>query len=77
MGHLVSTENEIELHDFAKKIGLKVDWYQRHGRHPHYDLTTIRALHRAEKAGAKEVTPFKLVKSAWWSRYKNAKENNC
>ncbi len=35
--HLVADHME-ELHHFAAKIGLKLEQFQRHSRHPHYDL---------------------------------------
>lgn len=35
--HLISTCLD-ELHTFAKKIGLKRQWFQQHDKHPHYDL---------------------------------------
>lgn len=28
-----------ELHAFAKRLGLKREWFQNHPMHPHYDLT--------------------------------------
>lgn len=39
-------ENLPELHRFAKSVGLKLSWFQRHRRHPHYDITTERKLGR-------------------------------
>jgi hypothetical protein len=73
--HLVSTEDEEELHSFATKIGLKRGWYhggQSRPRHPkrkrpHYDLTTKRAVKRAVQSGAKMVTGRHLLENAWWS----------
>ncbi|GAH44695.1 unnamed protein product [marine sediment metagenome] len=41
--HLVGDTLQ-ELHDFAKFIGLKREWFQDHPRHPHYDITTSRML---------------------------------
>lgn len=35
--HLVS-DNLSELHNFAKRIGLKRQWFQNHKTHPHYDI---------------------------------------
>jgi len=35
-----------ELHCFAKSVGLKLSWFQKHRRHPHYDITTPRMLGR-------------------------------
>ena len=64
--HLVATESEEELHRFARRLGFKASWYQAHGRHPHYDLTTGRAAARAIRAGAKLVSRDVLVRSAWW-----------
>jgi len=77
MGHMVSTENANELHEFAKALDLKREWYQTPGygeRHAHYDLTTTRAKNRAKKKGAKEVHPFELVKKAWWGRNPKPRE---
>lgn len=82
MGHMVSTESADELHRFAEKIGLKRSWYQtpsvseKDGRvapvgrehHAHYDLTTDRMKAKALRFGAKEVSPFDLVKRAWWNK---------
>ena len=50
--HLVSDQSEEELHAFAKKIGLKLCWYQRF----HYDLTSKRKFEKAISAGAILVT---------------------
>jgi len=66
--HLTSTESEEELHAFASKIGLKKEWYQCHPDHPHYDLTTSRAMKRAVYAGAKGVTGVFLFKNSWWAK---------
>lgn len=62
--HLVSTESEDELHEFAEKLGLKREWYQKHNRHPHYDLTTKRAAARALALGAKKVGTLYLIQHA-------------
>lgn len=84
IGHLSSTESADELHTFAKKIGLKREWYQtpsiskRTGKiaemgpeyAAHYDLTTFRMKNKAERYGATKLSPFELVKMAWWSRHK-------
>lgn len=44
--HLIAYSND-ELHTFAKKIGLKREWFQNH-RIPHYDLfKSKRELARA------------------------------
>ncbi len=36
--HLITDGDIEELHTFAKKIGLKRDWFQANKRHPHYDI---------------------------------------
>ena len=66
-GHLVSTVSEGELHNFAKSIRLKTEWYQD-GEHPHYDLTTPNAIQRAIRAGAKMVTSKEIIEFAWWNK---------
>lgn len=70
-GHMVATESEEELHDFAKKIGLKREWFQQPKkplmRHAHYDLTTKTKLGQALDAGAKLKECRELVKRAWWA----------
>ncbi len=44
----------VELHLFAKSIGMKFGWYQNNADHPHYDVSkTMRA--KAVQAGATEV----------------------
>lgn len=43
-----------ELHEFARKIGLKRGWFQNSAKHPHYDLTAARRK-RAVKEGAVEI----------------------
>ncbi len=43
-----------ELHAFAKKIGLRREWFQNDERLPHYDLTKSRRM-RAVLLGAREV----------------------
>lgn len=42
-----------ELHAFAKKIGLRLAWFQDHVNFPHYDLTPNRRV-IALRAGAIE-----------------------
>ncbi len=71
--HLVSTENEEELHKFARKIGLRKEWYHGNHRHPkrnhpHYNLTTKRAFSRAIDSGAIYVSSYYLLFNAWWSK---------
>jgi len=61
--HLISDTSLAELHKFARKIKLKPEWFQDHPRHPHYDLTTHRAVYRAVEAGAKVVSKKELAKA--------------
>ncbi len=56
--HLIASSTD-ELHAFAKKIGLKREWFQDH-RIPHYDLMRGKKL-KAIQAGAKLVEPRQLV----------------
>jgi Protein of unknown function (DUF4031) len=61
--HLMSTDGDLpELHAFAKRLGLKPEWYQNHPRHPHYDLTTGRMRRKAVYLGAKVVPTRELVR---------------
>jgi len=43
--HLMGDSSK-ELHDFAKLMGLKREWFQDHPYHPHYDITTSRKLRK-------------------------------
>ena len=59
--HMVSDENEFELHDFAAKLGLKREWFQvRERGASHYDITP-RRRRAAVAAGAVEVSVRELV----------------
>ena len=51
-----------ELHDFARKIGLKRQWFQEppKTRYPHYDLNANRRV-VAVKRGAVEITGRELL----------------
>ena len=60
--HLVSDVSLSELHTFVKQLGFKRKWFQNNLRHPHYDLTTNRALIRAMKQGVKRVSIKELLK---------------
>lgn len=66
-GHLISSNSEKELHEFAKIIKLKKSWYQN-GKHPHYDLTTKKKVYEAIAEGARRVDPKELIKKAWWNK---------
>jgi hypothetical protein len=57
--HLVADSLD-ELHQFARNIGCKREWFQEHHRLPHYDLTPhMRKV--AIKYGAVEITSKGLV----------------
>lgn len=59
MCHMVADSLE-ELHDMAKKIGMKREWFQDNKDHPHYDLSiTKRKL--AIQFGAIEIDNKQLV----------------
>lgn len=48
--HLVADSLK-ELHDFARRIGLKRQWFQDRGFYPHYDVT-IAIREKALRLGA-------------------------
>ena len=59
--HLVADSLE-ELHAFAKGLCLPESWIQNKKReHPHYDLTTSRAVARAVFYGAIWVSSKELM----------------
>jgi len=60
--HLVSDCGVEDLHYFAKKIGLRREWFQDHKRHPHYDMLSPVILRRAIDKGAAVVSTRGLVK---------------
>lgn len=60
----MSTSSLEELHPFAETIGLKREWFQEFSGvnyHPHYDLTTMRMIQKAIRAGAEQVSPKVIV----------------
>lgn len=57
--HLIADSVE-ELHEFAKRIGMKREWFQNDSRLPHYDLTVNRRA-LAVKLGAVEVDRRQFV----------------
>lgn len=66
--HLIA-EDVVELHSFAKSIGLKYCWYHAGARHPHYDLYSGKnaknradAQRRAMTMGAVLVPTRTLIK---------------
>lgn len=74
-GHMLTT-NIFELHDMARKIGLKKQWFQKDGRFPHYDVQRRkRALaiqHGAVEIEIGEIPDDVLVKNphdGGWRKY--------
>lgn len=61
--HLVADTLD-ELHTFAQRMRLKRAWFQNHKRHPHYDLTTRRAVNRAIGRGAISVSVYRVLEVA-------------
>lgn len=59
MCHMLADTDE-ELHAFAKRIGMRREWFQNQGRYPHYDISqTKRVL--AVKLGAIEISDRQVV----------------
>ena len=50
--HLVADRVD-ELHEFASRLGLKPEWFQRKTLYPHYDVT-VAVRRRALRMGAVE-----------------------
>jgi hypothetical protein len=59
--HLVCADTE-QLHAFARRIGLRRQWFQEDGKYPHYDLTTSRAAARAISAGAVKMDTRQMIR---------------
>lgn len=57
--HLIA-DSLCELHVFALHMGLRREWFQGH-HHPHYDLTTRRAVLRAINLGAELITSRQVI----------------
>jgi hypothetical protein len=66
--HMMTDQEEMdELHDMARKIGHKADWFQPNPVHPHYDLVpSKRAL--AIKYGAIPVSANEIVELCSYER---------
>jgi len=59
MCHMIADSYE-ELHDMAKKIGMKNTWFQKNASFPHYDVCLMRKK-KALEYGAIEVSRKELV----------------
>jgi hypothetical protein len=57
--HLIADSLD-ELHDFAKRIGVKRAWFQSDSRLPHYDLNKNRRA-MAVKMGVTEIDRRQFV----------------
>ena len=62
-----------ELKEFARKIGLRPQWFQDHPKHPHFDLTRGMRI-RAIQQGAKEVTTAQAMRRLFDSRLRKEDE---
>lgn len=60
MCHLTATTLD-ELHAFAKKLGLKPEWFQDHPRHPHYDICKFNRA-KAIALGARPVQTREMLR---------------
>lgn len=58
--HLVADTLE-ELHEFARRIGLKREWFQGHSDHPHYDTIASSKKQLAIKFGAVIKRPREIL----------------
>lgn len=56
MCHMMTDGDELELHTFAAKLGLKREWYQG----DHYDIS-LGKKKLALQLGAVECSPLKMV----------------
>lgn len=58
--HLVA-DTTMELHAFARRLGLRSEWYQlSQGKIPHYDLTAAKRK-QALILGASEISGRELI----------------
>ena len=57
--HLIADSIE-ELHEFAKRVGMRREWFQNDSRLPHYDLTAKRRA-VAVRLGAVEIDRRQFV----------------
>jgi len=72
--HLIAAGELEELHAFAKKLGLRREWFQGRASWPHYDLTPSKRakavalgaieVSAIEEAGARMAVKRRLVEQA-------------
>ena len=60
--HLVADSLD-ELHSFAKRLGLKRQWFQHAASYPHYDVT-ISMREKALRLGAAEGKRITIIECA-------------
>ncbi len=60
--HLVVLGPIEDLHSFAKKVGLKREWFQENRKHQHYDVFGSK-VQRVIAAGAEQVTNKEIMKA--------------
>ncbi len=61
--HMMTDQTDLtELHDTAKKIGLKRQWFQDHPLHPHYDIVAKAKRAKAIRLGAVPVDTVEIIK---------------
>jgi hypothetical protein len=60
--HLVSDSSLKELHEFAKKVGIKRCWFHSGSRWPHYDIPKGRRETLAIEYGIAVVTSREIIK---------------
>jgi hypothetical protein len=58
--HLIA-DSVMELHNFARKLGLRLEWYQCHSIIPHYDLSPKKRAF-ALRIGALEISRQEMHK---------------
>jgi Protein of unknown function (DUF4031) len=59
--HMVTDSSPEELHGFARRLGLRKERFQEHGRLPHYDLRP-EVRERALGMGAEAVSSKELFR---------------
>ena len=66
--HLATDGDIEELHEFAKSIGMKREWFQNDITHPHYDIASPRIRRLAIDKGAKLISSEELVRICFMRR---------
>lgn len=62
---MVAKQTDLEvLHEFAKKLGLRREWFQARGTFPHYDLTPNKRV-QAIALGAVDIQTREQLKELY------------